>query len=89
MEAASVLAQFKDDFEDFIRPKERAGNLLNIFHNTTYKKQEVIDFLKHWEHIGLTEIDKGFMTFSDFRELFLFMSKKCYNYVELNNNVFS
>lgn len=89
MEAASILAQFKDDFEDFVRPEERDGNLLNIFHNTSYKKKTVIEFIKHWENVGLTEIDKGYIAVSDFKQLFLFMSKKCFNYVESHKNLFT
>lgn len=88
MEATSFLAQFKDDFEDFIKPKEREGNLLNIFHDNSYRKKDVIEFIEYWEKIGLTEMNKGHLVVTDFEKIFLHMSGTCYKYIEMNKNIF-
>jgi hypothetical protein len=56
MEAIGVLYTAKDDFEDYGKPDEGDGNIVNVLRGGNYTKAEVHSFFTYWYQKGMQSL---------------------------------
>lgn len=76
MEAVGVLYTAKDDLEDFGKPGEGKGNLVNILTGRAYSKAELDNFFLEWYNKGCEGLIKQ-PTITDIHPTLVALYNKC------------